>query len=322
MSSIYPLIEYPLAAGGLILAMLGMGATLTLRDFQAILLRPQPVALVLVLQYTLLPMLAALVARLLDWPPGLAVGFVLMNAVPSGSLTNVYTYLGRGNISLSVIITCASTLACFVATPLMIKWLAPADLPSEFRIPFDETVFHVFFFLLLPLAAGMLLARRWPEHKDPFARWMIRFSLVLLAALVIGALGSGTIKIAEYGWQLPVVLCVFAYCSLLFTRRLAMLIGYNWADGFTMGIETAVRNGKLGIALAASLFPVRSNDPIGGEVLFVALFYAGATMVVGLMAVIWRRVMLAREERAVLNAGPNQPRSKGPVSETSEPIKP
>ena len=41
-----------------------------------------------------------------------------------------------------------------------------------------------------------------------------------------------------------------------------MLIGYNWSDAFTMGIEVALRNGNLAIALAATLFPAsRPDDP-------------------------------------------------------------
>jgi predicted Na+-dependent transporter len=89
----------------------------------------------------------------------------------------------------------------------------------------------------------------------------------------------------------------FVYASLLFTRRLAMALGFNWADAFTMGIELAVRNGKLGIALAAGLFPAGSNDPIAREVLFVALFYSGATMIVALISVVRRLMILRREEQ-------------------------
>jgi hypothetical protein len=76
-----------------------------------------------------------------------------------------------------------------------------------------------------------------------------------------------------------------------------MALGFDWADGFTMGIEAAVRNGKLGIALAAGLFPVGSNDPVARQVLFVALFYSGATMIVALISVARRLLIMRREEK-------------------------
>ncbi len=153
---LYAQFEYPLAAAQLILAMSGMGATLTKVQFQAIVQRPQPVGLVLVLQYLLFPLLAAVVARLANLPPGIALGLVLMNAVPSGSLTNVFTYLGHGNVTLSIVMTCASTAVSFVATPLVIDLLTATELPDGFHIPLDLTLYPVILFLLLPL-----LAVRW-----------------------------------------------------------------------------------------------------------------------------------------------------------------
>jgi predicted Na+-dependent transporter len=125
----------------------------------------------------------------------------------------------------------------------------------------------------------------------------VRISLVPLTLLIVGALSSGKVNISEYGWRFPVIVVAFIYGSLLFTRRLAMALGFDWADGFTMGIEAAVRNGKLGIALAAGLFPVGSNDPIARQVLFVALFYSGATMIVALISVVRRLMIMKREER-------------------------
>src|SRR5215218_4034427 len=55
MFSLYPQFEYSLAAIQLILSMIGMGATLTRTEFQAILRRPQTIAGVMVVQYVVLP---------------------------------------------------------------------------------------------------------------------------------------------------------------------------------------------------------------------------------------------------------------------------
>ena len=188
-SSSTPKFEYPLAATQLILAMSGMGATLTKEQFQAIVRRPQPVGLVLVLQYLVFPLLAAMVGRLANLPPGIALGLVLMNAVPSGSLTNVFTYLGHGNVTLSIVMTCASTAVSFVATPLVIDLLTATELPEGFHIPLDLTLYPVILFLLLPLLAGALVARFWSKRKHAFAKWAVR-SLVPLAMIVVGALGE------------------------------------------------------------------------------------------------------------------------------------
>jgi predicted Na+-dependent transporter len=72
-----------------------------------------------------------------------------------------------------------------------------------------------------------------------------------------------------------------------------MLVGFNWSDAFTMGIEVALRNGNLAIALAATLFPAtRADDPVGRGVFFTTLFYAGASLVLAMFSVGWRQVQL------------------------------
>jgi BASS family bile acid:Na+ symporter len=299
MFELYPQLEYPLAAAQLVLSMAGMGATLTLAQFQAILRRPQPVALVLVLQYLVFPVVAAAVARVASLPAGIALGLVLMNAVPSGSFTNVFTYLGHGNVTLSIVMTCASTAVSFVATPVVIDFLTAAELPADFHIPLDLTLYPVVLFLLLPMLAGMLVARFWNKGKHAFAKWAVRASLVPLSMIIIGSLGSGRIDVTEYGWRLPVLLVVFVYGTLIITRRLSMLVGYNWSDAFTMGIEVALRNGNLAIALVATLFPAtQADDPVGRAVFFTTLFYAGASLVISMISVTWRRVQLKWQERA------------------------
>jgi BASS family bile acid:Na+ symporter len=298
MFSFYPHVEYPLAATQLILAMAGMGATLTRTEFRAILRRPQTIAGVLVAQYAVVPAIAAVVAHLAGVPAGIALGMVLINSVPSGSFTNVFTYLGHGNVTLSIMMTCASTAICFVATPLAIDWLTAVELPADFHVPFSKTVFPVAAFLLTPMIVGMWIARLLPKHRHKFAKWAVRASLAPLALIVVGSLGSGRIDLTEYGWRVPILLGAFVYVSIMLTRRIAILIGYNWSDSFTIGVEVAVRNGNLAIALVASLFPATSpSDPIGRGVFFVTLFTAGAMTMFGLLSAAQRRILLALKER-------------------------
>lgn len=297
MIAFTPEVAYWTAAAQLILAMAGMGATLTREQFREIALRPYPVGLVLVLQYAAFPGLAALVAWiLLELPPGVAVGLILINAVPSGSLTNVYTYLGLGNVTLSIVMTCASTAACFVATPLALQWFAAAELPEGFAMPVGKTLFPIFYFLLLPLICGALVAYYLPAWKRLFARWMVRASLLPLTAYIVGTLTGGRIDVTEYGLDLPVLMVVFIIASIVLTNGGAKLLGFGRTDSFTLAIEVGMRNGNLAFALIETYFS--EKNPTNDGVRFVALFYAGATMVVAGIAVARRRLRLARKVKS------------------------
>lgn len=62
--------------------MLGMGMTLKPVDFKLVATRPLPVLLGLVFQFTIMPFTAFAIAYLLQLPPELAAGLVLLGSVP------------------------------------------------------------------------------------------------------------------------------------------------------------------------------------------------------------------------------------------------
>ena len=77
-TGIVPWIAYLLG-----LIMLGMGMTLTLDDFRAVLRKPQDIAVGVSAQYLIMPTLGFLIANGLQLPPDLAAGVVLVGTCPS-----------------------------------------------------------------------------------------------------------------------------------------------------------------------------------------------------------------------------------------------
>ena len=115
--------EYWFAAVQLVLAMLGMGATLTGRDFRDVVSEPRAVSLGTIIQIVIVPLSAYLFLRLLGIQDGVAVGLALIAAIPGGTVSNIFTFLARGNSALSISITALTTLACLVTTPLILSAL-------------------------------------------------------------------------------------------------------------------------------------------------------------------------------------------------------
>ena len=86
----------------LALAMLGMGATLTVQDFIDVVRDPRGLALGWALQLVFVPLAAFAFVELLELEPGWAVGLCLVAVVPGGTFSNLLTFLGRGNLALSI----------------------------------------------------------------------------------------------------------------------------------------------------------------------------------------------------------------------------
>src|SRR5699024_7129004 len=88
--------------------MFGMVMTLTLEDFNHILKHPKSVIEGVVLQFSIMPLLAFALAKLLALPPEIALGVILVGCCPGGTASNVMTFLAKGNVALSVAMTTVS----------------------------------------------------------------------------------------------------------------------------------------------------------------------------------------------------------------------
>ena len=106
----------------LMVVMFGMGLTLKLDDFAAVFKRPKDIALGCAAQFTIMPLLAFLLGKLFGLDAGLMAGVVLVGTCPGGTSSNVMTYLGKGDVALSVGMTSVNTLLAPILTPA-ITWL-------------------------------------------------------------------------------------------------------------------------------------------------------------------------------------------------------
>ena len=82
-------------------AMFGMGLTIHMGDFKVVFTRPKEVILGFIAQYTLMPVIAWLLATAFHLPADLALGVILVGCCPGGTASNVITYIAGGDVSLS-----------------------------------------------------------------------------------------------------------------------------------------------------------------------------------------------------------------------------
>lgn len=287
----YASIEYYLAATLLITAMIAMGTSLTPREFKNVARAPHGVVLVIMMQILVTPLLALGIAKLFNVPPAIAVGMLLVAALPGGLFSNVLAYLGRGNVALSVSATAICTLGCLLTTVIVLRVFGSSHLPDGFSMPVGRVLFEIIVCLLLPLILGMASRRVLPKHYERIGKVLMRVSFVLLAIIVVGSATSGRIDWSGYSWRAPAALFVFAIASIWLCYALGMLLKLSMPDCFTVAIEVVVRNAHLGILLNAALFPAVTGQPnaVASGVLFAVLFYGGISLGLGGYEVVMRR---------------------------------
>ncbi|MBI2808787.1 MAG: bile acid:sodium symporter family protein [Planctomycetes bacterium] len=288
----YPGYEYLFARTQLVLFTLGMGITLSLGDFVEIARRPRSFLSGLLGQIFVIPLFAVVINATFGLEGGIAVGMILVAAMPGGALSKFFAYFGRGNMALSISLTGVSTLLSLLTVPAMLQLLA-TQYTADFVMPVADVMIDVALCLLLPLVVGLTLGRLVPRHRQILSNICIRIGLAVVIVMVAGSLGSGRIKPLEYGLRVPLAIILFCLLGQQVNMFPFRLFGWPRADRMAVGIEITMRNMNLALLISARLFP--PPDPVGGGVLFVILFYAGAAMGVGL-PLAWNHRRMAQRE--------------------------
>lgn len=304
------LVEAYLLPAQLVLALMGMGATLGVRDFALVGRNPGGLLAGALMQLLVVPALAVAFIHGFGLGPGWAVGFVLIAVVPSGALGNLMTFFGRGNVALSISLTSATTLGSVLTIPLLLRLLAARYLPPDFEFPTGKIVGDVCLFLLLPLAAGMVLYRLSPALARRISKVCIGAALLSLLLVTVSSLGSGRIKIPEYGWVPPALIVLFAVSLVVSTPLVCRLLRRPDTEAVAVSIGTMVRNMGVALIFVPRFFP---GEPAQAHVLYTCLFFGGLTGPFALLA-----MFRHRSGKSVL---PLLPRS-APASPPHDPARP
>jgi BASS family bile acid:Na+ symporter len=116
---------------GLAALMLSMGITLTPADFAKVAARPNAVVMQFSLCYAMMPILAFALGKAFALDPALLAGMVLVGSINGGQASNLCTYIARGNVALSVLMTTATTLGAIFMTPVLCKAILGAVVPVD-----------------------------------------------------------------------------------------------------------------------------------------------------------------------------------------------
>ena len=221
-------------------------------------------------QLLLLPVLAVLVVWLLNPPPVLAGGLLLVAVSPGGVLSNYYCSVARLNVAFSITLTTVSGFVALVAMPLLFAAVVPAALGVEaFGVPVGDMTLRLLLFLLLPVAVGMTLRHFFPAAIEGGGRWLRASGLVLLA-LFLGLvfLEQRDAVAAMFGDAVRVTVA-FTVLALVAGWLSGSFLRLNRTDRAVLAIEFGVRN--VGIAALLALATFQQPEFAAFGALFVLL---------------------------------------------------
>jgi len=226
--------------------MLGMGLTMTTADFKLVLSRPKDVCYGVLLRYLIMPGVAWGVTKVLALDPSLAAGVLLVGCCPSGTASNVMTFIAKGDTALSITVSSINTLLSPLLTPLLFLMLGGAV------IPVDTTalLWDIVKIVVVPILAGMLIrfwANRWVSKLQPV---IPALSVVAIVITVSAVVALNAAKIAGVAAMALVAVVLHNLSGLLLGYWSSTLLGMSESKARAIAYEIGMENSGLAVALA------------------------------------------------------------------------
>ena len=239
------------------IVMFGMGMTLHVKDFRRILEHPGDVCIGVLAQFTVMPLLAWLLAKGFGLPPDLAVGVILVGTCPGGTSSNVMTYLARGDVALSVSMTMMTTLLAPIVTPFLTWQLAGAWI----EVSFTAMMLSILKVVILPIAAGFAMNAFFEGFVRRVVKVLPLVSIMAIILIVGGVVAASAGRIRETGILVALVVICHNLLGYAIGFALSKALHMDMAKAKAVAIEVGMQNSGLAASLSLLHFGAAAAIP-------------------------------------------------------------
>ena len=238
------------------LIMLTMGCTLSMEDFRILLMRPVDILIGAVAQYTIMPLVAWTLANFFNLDSFMTAGIILVGCCPGGVSSNIMSFLCKGDVAYSVGMTTVSTCLSPFVTPLLVLWLAGAEIDVDAWGMFQNILLVTLLPVTLGVAFNYFLGKR--DDFKMIQGIMPGLSVLCLACIVGGVIFTVHPQLEANGLNL--ILLTLAVVTLhngmgyLLGYLVGKAFGFNTAKRRTLSIEVGMQNAGMATVLSRNFF--------------------------------------------------------------------
>lgn len=241
----------PIALG---IIMLGLGLSLSIFDFKRVTKYPKAVAIALICQMLLLPLICFLIARIVGLNPELSVGLMLLAASPGGATANLYSHLANGDVALNITLTAVNSVLTLFTLPVIVNFSMEYFLGAGQFIPMPfSKVVEVFAIVLLPVTIGMIIKSKAPSFALKMDKPVKIISALLLVAIIMIITIREKQMLMDNFSQLGFPIVLFNALSLAAGYFIPQLFNIDKKQAIAIGMEIGIHNGTLAIYIALNV---------------------------------------------------------------------
>lgn len=246
-------------------AMFGMGLTIKMGDFQVVFSHPKEVIIGCIAQYTIMPIIAWILAVVFQLPDDLVIGVILVGCCPGGTASNVITYIAGGDVALSVGMTIVSTLIAPIMTPLLVYILAGAWVD----VSFWAMVISVVKVILIPVLLGILIRRLFGYQIQKISDILPLVSVVSIVMIISGIVAINAQKIMSCGILVLGVVALHNISGMSLGLLASKILKVDYSKATAIAIEVGMQNSGLAVTLAGANFAMNPLATLPGAIFSV-----------------------------------------------------
>ena len=238
----------------LFLIMVGMGLTLTGKDFSVLISKPKGIIIGEILQFGIMPLIAMGFGYLLGFHesyPYIYVGMILITATPGGVTSNLMTHYAKGDVALSVSLTSISTVLSIFFVPLLLNAYC-ANMP-DVQVPTSTITVTIVVLVIIPLAIGMLFR----HFNETLAKKLIPvfniLGVVALLFLIIAGIFNNLEGFADtqrHGFRFYSMILLLTFTGMFVGALVPLLFRISKFQIRAISLETGLRNASLAMTIA------------------------------------------------------------------------
>ena len=269
--------------------MFGMGTSLSVKDFAAVVKMPKGVIAGVLCHYIIMPLVAFAITLIFPFPAEIAAGIILVGSCPNGLASNVMTYLAKANLALSVTLTAISTFLAPFVTPMFMRLLGG----QYIEVDVIKMLLDIVYITIIPIIAGLIFNYFLHGKFKVLDKIMPLLSMGGIMLIIVVITATGRDNLLTVGPLLLVAVLMHnmsGYFLGYWSSRL--LLRMPEVDCRTIAIEVGLQNAGLASGLANTMGKIAS---VG----LAAAVFGPVMNITGSTLALWWRSKPIKDEQSV-----------------------
>ncbi|MBU2970905.1 bile acid:sodium symporter family protein [Pseudoalteromonas sp. C2R02] len=239
----------------IILIMIGLGLSLAPNDFKRVFKQPKSFILGVICQMLFLPLIAILIISLTGLTGELAIGLFILSLCPGGATSNLFSYLAKADVGLSVSLTAVVGFITPFTIPFLTAWAINyyGENQEAIKFPVLMTWVKLMVITVIPILIGMFIRSKKQSlaiKAQPFINWFSISVLVLVIIAICSKMGS---KIMEFTILAGPAVILLNITTMIFAFYIGKVFLDNHAQSRTLTLEVGLQNGTLALLITSTI---------------------------------------------------------------------